>query len=69
MTFVIGLVTLFKGLKNLKLDFDLPEALACSARHRRGRARCWGASSCARAACGRATRPLRSVERVFGCSR
>jgi len=28
---VIGLVTLFKGLKNLKLDFDLPEALALSA--------------------------------------
>ena len=25
--FVIGLVTLFKGLKNLKLDLDLPEAL------------------------------------------
>jgi PiT family inorganic phosphate transporter len=30
VTFVIGLVTLFKGLKNLKLDFDLPEALALS---------------------------------------
>ncbi len=29
--FVIGLVTLFKGLKNLKLDFELPEALALSA--------------------------------------
>ena len=28
--FVIGLVTLFKGLKNLKLDFDLPEALLLS---------------------------------------
>ncbi len=28
--FVIGLVTLFKGLKNLKLDFELPEALALS---------------------------------------
>ncbi|MGI9590004.1 MAG: inorganic phosphate transporter [Myxococcota bacterium] len=25
--FVIGLVTLFKGLKNLKLDYDLPQAL------------------------------------------
>ncbi len=25
--FIMGLVTLFKGLKNLKLDFDLPEAL------------------------------------------
>ena len=31
VTFVIGLVTLFKGLKNLKLDFDLPEALLLSA--------------------------------------
>jgi PiT family inorganic phosphate transporter len=30
VTVVIGLVTLFKGLKNLKLDFDLPEALALS---------------------------------------
>ncbi|MCZ6783729.1 MAG: inorganic phosphate transporter [Proteobacteria bacterium] len=29
--FVIGMVTLFKGLKNLKLDFDFPEALALSA--------------------------------------
>jgi PiT family inorganic phosphate transporter len=29
--FVIGLVTLFKGLKNLKLDLDLPEALLASA--------------------------------------
>ncbi|NRA00422.1 MAG: inorganic phosphate transporter [Myxococcales bacterium] len=28
--FVIGLVTLFKGLKNLKLDFELPEALMLS---------------------------------------
>jgi PiT family inorganic phosphate transporter len=31
VTGVIGLVTLFKGLKNLKLDFDLPEALLLSA--------------------------------------
>jgi PiT family inorganic phosphate transporter len=30
VTFVIALVTLFKGLKNLKLNFDLPEALALS---------------------------------------
>ncbi|HXV35786.1 MAG TPA: anion permease [Myxococcota bacterium] len=30
VTFVISLVTLFKGLKNLKLDFDLPAALALS---------------------------------------
>ncbi len=29
--FTIGLVTLFKGLKNLKLDLDLPEALLYSA--------------------------------------
>ena len=29
--FIIGLVTLFKGLKNLKLDLDLPEALVASA--------------------------------------
>jgi PiT family inorganic phosphate transporter len=31
VTFIIGLVTLFKGLKNLKLDFDLPTAVALSA--------------------------------------
>jgi PiT family inorganic phosphate transporter len=31
VTFVIGLVTFFKGLKNLHLDFDLPEALMLSA--------------------------------------
>jgi PiT family inorganic phosphate transporter len=30
VTFVIALVTLFKGLKNLKLDLDLPEALLWS---------------------------------------
>ncbi len=30
VTFVIALVTLFKGLKNLKLNFDLPEAFAIS---------------------------------------
>jgi PiT family inorganic phosphate transporter len=30
VTFIIGLVTLFKGLKNLKLDLDLPEALLAS---------------------------------------
>jgi PiT family inorganic phosphate transporter len=30
VTFVIALVTLFKGLKNLKLNFDFPEALALS---------------------------------------
>jgi PiT family inorganic phosphate transporter len=28
--FIMGLVTLFKGLKNLKLDLDLPQALAAS---------------------------------------
>jgi PiT family inorganic phosphate transporter len=28
--FIVGLVTLFKGLKNLKLDLDLPEALVGS---------------------------------------
>lgn len=28
--FIMGLVTLFKGLKNLSLDFDLPQALAAS---------------------------------------
>ena len=28
--FVIGLVTFFKGLKNLRLDFDLPEAILLS---------------------------------------
>ena len=28
--FIIGLVTLFKGLKNFKLDLDLPQALAAS---------------------------------------
>ncbi len=31
VVFVLGLVTLFKGLKNLKLDFSLPEAMALSA--------------------------------------
>ena len=31
VTFVIGLVTLFKGLKPLKLDLDLPDALLYSA--------------------------------------
>jgi PiT family inorganic phosphate transporter len=31
VVFVIALVTLFKGLKHLKLDFDLPEALLLSA--------------------------------------
>jgi PiT family inorganic phosphate transporter len=31
VTFVIGLVTFFKGLKNLRLNFDLPEALMLSA--------------------------------------
>jgi len=30
VTFVIALVTLFKGLENLKLDFDLPAALGLS---------------------------------------
>ena len=28
--FIIGMLTLFKGLKNLKLDFELPEALLLS---------------------------------------
>jgi len=28
--FIVGLVTLFKGLKNLNLDLDLPQALAAS---------------------------------------
>jgi PiT family inorganic phosphate transporter len=28
--FIIGMLTLFKGLKNLKLDYELPEALALS---------------------------------------
>ena len=64
VTFVMGLVTLFKGLKNLKLDLDLPEALACSA-----------AIGVVGALLGRVfllqvrvregERPLRSVERVF----
>lgn len=31
VTFVIGLVTFFKGLKNLHFDFDFPEALMLSA--------------------------------------
>jgi PiT family inorganic phosphate transporter len=31
VTFVIGLVTFFKGLKNLHLDFDFPEAIMLSA--------------------------------------
>jgi PiT family inorganic phosphate transporter len=64
VTFVIGLVTLFKGLKNLKLDLDFPEALAGAA-----------AIGVLGALLGRlfllrvrvreGERPLRSVERVF----
>jgi PiT family inorganic phosphate transporter len=64
VTFVMGLVTLFKGLKNLKLDLDFPEALAGAA-----------AIGVLGALLGRlfllrvrvreGERPLRSVERVF----
>ena len=62
--FVIGLVTLFKGLKNLKLDYDLPQALA-------------GAGALAllgfllggiflrRVRVREGERPLQNVERVF----
>jgi len=62
--FVIGLVTLFKGLKNLKLDYDLPQAMA-------------GAALLAIVGAGlgkfildrvktrEEERPLRRVERVF----
>jgi PiT family inorganic phosphate transporter len=62
--FVMGLVTLFKGLKNLSFHLDLPVALACSA-----------AIGVVGALLGRVfllrvrlregERPLRSVERVF----
>ena len=62
--FVMGLVTLFKGLKNLSFHLDLPAALACSA-----------AIGVLGALLGRVfllrvrvregERPLRSVERVF----
>ena len=64
VTFVMGLVTLFKGLKNLSLHLDLPQALACSA-----------AIGVLGALLGRVfllrvrvredERPLLSVERVF----
>jgi len=64
VTFVMGLVTLFKGLKNLNFHLNLPEALACSA-----------AIGVVGALLGRVflqrvrvregERPLRSVERVF----
>ena len=69
VTFVMGLVTLFKGLKNLKLDLDLPEALACSAAIGAGGARCWGASSCCECGCGRASGRCAAWSASSRCSR
>jgi len=64
VTFVMGLVTLFKGLKNLKLDLDLPEALACSAAIGVVGA-LLGRVFLGRVRVREGERPLRSVERVF----
>lgn len=62
--FVIGLVTLFKGLKNLDLDYDLPQALLGSAA-----VACLGALLggilLRRVRVDDKARPLRNVERVF----
>jgi len=62
--FVIGLVTLFKGLKNLDLDYDLPQALLRSG----GLAVLGfllGTVLLRRVRVREGERPLRNVERVF----
>jgi PiT family inorganic phosphate transporter len=64
VTFVIGLVTLFKGLKNLKLDLDFPEALAGAAAIGVLGA-LLGHLFLLRVRVREGERPLRSVERVF----
>jgi PiT family inorganic phosphate transporter len=64
VTFVMGLVTLFKGLKNLKLDLDLPEALVGSAAIGLLGA-LLGRLFLLRVRVREGERPLRSVERVF----
>ncbi|MBW2493916.1 MAG: inorganic phosphate transporter [Deltaproteobacteria bacterium] len=64
VTFVMGLVTLFKGLKNLKLDLDLPEALAWSATIGAVGA-LLGRVFLRQVRVREGERPLRSVERVF----
>jgi PiT family inorganic phosphate transporter len=64
VTFVMGLVTLFKGLKNLKLDLDLPEALAASAAIG-VLGMLLGRAFLLRVRVRQGERPLRSVERVF----
>ena len=62
--FVIGLVTLFKGLKNLNLDFDLPWALGLAF----GLAVLGGFLGhvfIGRVRVSAENRPLRNVERIF----
>jgi PiT family inorganic phosphate transporter len=62
--FVIGLVTLFKGLKNYKLDYDLPQALALAALVGAVGA-LLGRVLLRRVHVAVGDRPLRNVERVF----
>ena len=62
--FVIGLVTLFKGLKNLKLDYDLPQALLGAVLLAVVGAGV-GKIFLARVHVRADERPLRNVERVF----
>jgi PiT family inorganic phosphate transporter len=64
VTFVIGLVTFFKGLKNLRLDLDLPQALAYAV----GLGLVGtvvGQAFLVRVRVKEGDRPLRNVERVF----
>ncbi len=64
--FIIGMLTLFKGLKNLKLDFDLPEALLLSiGLGLIGSGLGWLAIRRVRAGPGEADSRFRRVERVF----
>jgi PiT family inorganic phosphate transporter len=62
--FVIGLVTLFKGLKNLKLDYDLPQAMLGALLLAVVGAGV-GKVFLARVRVREGDRPLRNVERVF----
>ena len=64
VTFVMGLVTLFKGLKNLNLHLNLPEALAGAAAIGVLGA-LLGHVFLLRVRVREGERPLRSVERVF----
>jgi len=62
--FVIGLVTLFKGLKNLNLDYDLPQALLGAALLAVAGAGV-GKLVLGRVRVREEERPLRRVERIF----